>query len=238
LLGRKAAVKLPPGGCISRRPDAARAATLHFVACRWQAGTRAGKVRSIDSPPPLFQLFFTFHRRTTMLMQIILHTPKWVFAVFVLLVWIGAKQLLSGSVSLTRITVMPIAMTALSVFGVLSAFGDSFGALLGWAAAAVVLLALVLQRPLPATTRYDAAAREFHVAGSAVPLMLMMGIFFTKYVVGVALAMHPELRHQASFALAIPTLYGAFSGIFVARAVRLWKLAIATDAVATGVRPA
>jgi len=173
-----------------------------------------------------------------MLLQIILHTPKWVFAVFVLLVWLGARQLLSGSVSLAKVTAMPIAMTALSVFGVLSAFGDSLGALLGWAAAAAALIALVLQRPLPATTRYDAAAREFHVAGSAVPLMLMMGIFFTKYVVGVALAMHPELRQQAGFAIAIPVLYGAFSGIFAARAVRLWRLAIATDDMAAGARAA
>ncbi|MDP9989564.1 hypothetical protein J2W28_006858 [Variovorax boronicumulans] len=173
-----------------------------------------------------------------MLLQILLHTPKWVFAVFVLLVWLGAKQLLSNSVSLSRVTLMPILMGGLSVFGVISAFGDSLGALLGWAAAAAVLIALVLQRPLPATTRYDAANRQFHLAGSAVPLALMMGIFCTKYVVGVALAMHPELRHQAAFALAIPTLYGAFSGIFAARAVRLWKLAITTDAVATGVRAA
>ena len=173
-----------------------------------------------------------------MLLQILLHTPKWVYAVFVLLVWLGAKQLLSNSVSLTRVTLMPLAMGGLSVFGVISAFGDSLGAVLGWAAAAAVLIALVLQRPLPATTRYDAAAREFHVAGSAVPLMLMMGIFFTKYVVGVALAMHPELRQQASFAIGLPVLYGAFSGIFAARAVRLWRLAIATDAVATGVRAA
>ena len=144
----------------------------------------------------------------------------------------------TNEVSLSRVTLMPVAMGALSIYGVVSVFGDSFGALLGWAAAAVVMLALVLQRPLPATTRYDAAERRFHVAGSPVPLMLMMGIFLTKYVVGAALAMHPELRHQASFALAIPVLYGAFSGVFVARAVRLWKLAIATDAVATGVRPA
>ena len=173
-----------------------------------------------------------------MLMQIILHTPKWVFAVFFLLLWLGARQLLANQVSLTRVTLMPVAMGGLSLYGVASVFGDSFGALLGWAAAAAVMAALVLQRPLHAATRYDAAGRQFHVAGSAVPLALMMGIFFTKYVVGVALAMHPELRHQAVFALAIPTLYGAFTGIFAARAVRLWKLAIATDAVATGVRPA
>jgi hypothetical protein len=57
-------------------------------------------------------------------------------------------------------------------------------------------------------------------------------------VVGVALAMRPELRQQASFAVAIPMLYGAFSGIFAARAVRLWKLAIRTDAVAVGARAA
>ena len=173
-----------------------------------------------------------------MLLQIILHTPKWVFAVFVLLVWLGCKQLMSGSVSLAKVTVVPIAMTGLSLAGVISAFGDSPGALLGWAVAATALVLVVLQRSLPAGTRYDRAAREFQVAGSAVPLVLMMGIFFTKYVVGVALAMHPELRQQASFAVAVPMLYGAFSGIFAARAVRLWKLAIRTDAMAAGARAA
>ena len=173
-----------------------------------------------------------------MLMQVILHTPKWVFAVFVLLVWFGAKQLLANSVSLKRVTLMPVVMGGLSLYGVISAFGDSFGALLGWAIAAAVLMAFVLQRPLPATTRYDAASRQFHVAGSAVPLLLMMGIFVTKYVAGAALAMHPELRQQATFALMVPTLYGAFSGIFAARALRLWKLAVATDSVVAGARAA
>lgn len=173
-----------------------------------------------------------------MLLQIILHTPKWVFAVFALLLWLGCRQLLTGRVSLAKVTVMPIAMTGLSLAGVISAFGDSPGALLGWAVAAAALVLLVLQQPLPATTRYDRAAREFHVAGSAVPLVLMMGIFFTKYAVGVSLAMHPELRQQASFAVAIPMLYGAFSGIFAGRAVRLWKLAIRTDALAVQARAA
>ncbi|MGJ7564364.1 DUF6622 family protein [Variovorax sp. GB1R11] len=173
-----------------------------------------------------------------MLMQVILHTPKWVFAVFFLLLWLGAKQLLANDVSLSRVTLMPVAMGGLSVYGVISVFGDAFGPLLGWAAAAMVMLALVLQRPLPATTRYDAAERRFHVAGSPVPLMLMMGIFVTKYVVGAALAMHPELRQQAVLGLVVPVIYGAFSGVFVARAVRLWKLAIRTDAMASNVRPA
>ena len=158
-----------------------------------------------------------------MLMQVILHTPKWVFAVFFLLLWLGSKQLLANNVSLTRVALMPVAMGGLSLYGVVSVFGDS---------------ALVLQRPLPAATRYDAAERRFHVAGSPVPLMLMMGIFLTKYVVGAALAMHPELGHQAAFGIVVPTLYGAFTGVFLARAVRLWKLAIRTDAMSAGVHAA
>jgi hypothetical protein len=173
-----------------------------------------------------------------MLLQIILHTPKWVFAVFVLLVWLGCKQLRAGSVSLARITVIPVAMAGLSLAGVVSAFGNSPGALLGWAVAMAALALLVLQQPLPASTRYERASREFHVPGSAVPLVLMMGIFFTKYVVGVALAMHPELGRQPAFTVAVPMLYGAFSGIFAARAVRLWRLAIRTGAMAVQARAA
>jgi hypothetical protein len=120
-------------------------------------------------------------------------------------------------------------MTGLSFYGMLSAFGDSPLALFGWAAAATLLLLTVQRWPLPVAARFDAASRSFHLQGSAVPLALFMGIFFTKYVVGVLLAMHPDLARHTGFALGIGTLYGAFSGIFAARSLRLWKLAIRED---------
>ena len=167
-----------------------------------------------------------------MLLQILSSTPRWVYALFAVLVWLGARQLLAGSLSLLRITLLPVAMTGLAVHGVLSAFGDSPGALAGWIVAVVSLAALIMQRRLPTTTRYDTATRTFHVAGSVVPLALMMGIFFTKYVVGVALAMQPELAHQHDLATGIGTLYGAFSGVFAGRGLRLWKLAMGQDAKA------
>jgi hypothetical protein len=190
-----------------------------FVASRWLARGAAGKVRPSTPHPP----------EKTMLLQILAHTPRWVFVLFFVLVWYGAKQLFANTVSLFRLTLMPVAMTGLSIYGLLSAFGDSPYALLGWAAGAAALAAFVLQRALPATTRYDAATRRFHLAGSGVPLALMMGIFFTKYGVGVTLVMHPAFAHQAGFTLGIATLYGAFSGIFLARALRLWKLALGED---------
>jgi hypothetical protein len=173
-----------------------------------------------------------------MLLQIILHTPKWVFAVFALLLWLGAKQLLPSRSGLGRLTVVSVGMTGLSLAGVLTAFGDSPGALLGWGLAAAAAALAVLQAPLPAGVRYDPATRTFHLPGSAVPLMLMMGIFATKYAVGVALAMAPALHRQPAFAVGIPVLYGAFSGVFAARAVRLWTLAVRTAGMAPEARPA
>ena len=164
-----------------------------------------------------------------MLTQILAHTPRWVFALFALLVWLGARQMVAGSVSLTRVTLMPVAMTGLSFYGMLSTFGDSPAALLGWAGAATAMLLTVQRWPLPAAARYAPATRTFHLPGSAVPLALFMGIFFTKYAVGVLVAMHPALPRHAGFALGIGLLYGAFSGIFAARALRLWRLAIRED---------
>ena len=164
-----------------------------------------------------------------MVLQILAHTPYWVFALFALLIWLGCKQLVTRRVSLRRITVLPLAMTGLSLYGVVSAFRDSPLALAFWVAAAVVAAFLLMQRRLHEATRYEAGTRSFQVPGSAVPLVLMMGVFFTKYVVGVQLAMHPELAHQPGFVWPVSLLYGAFSGIFAARALRLWKLATGHD---------
>ncbi|MDM0011874.1 hypothetical protein QTH87_05415 [Variovorax sp. J22P168] len=164
-----------------------------------------------------------------MLSQIFMHTPKWVYVLFATLLWLGARQLFAHGLSLFRVTLLPVVMTGLSIFGVASAFGDSPSALLAWAAAALVLLAFVLRRPVPRGIRYEPGSRRFAMPGSAVPLVLMMGIFFTKYGVGVLLALHPQLARQAAFAIGISAFYGTFTGLFAGRALRLWKLAIAAD---------
>jgi hypothetical protein len=90
-------------------------------------------------------------------------------------------------------------------------------------------IAALLRRKLAPGVRYDAARARFTLPGSAVPLALMMGIFLTKYAVGVALSVAPALSRDAAFAAVVGGLYGAFSGVFGARALRLWRLALAED---------
>ena len=160
-----------------------------------------------------------------MLIQIFTNTPKWVWVILAVLLWAGLTQTLPRSASLRRITLLPLAMVGLSVYGTLSALGSGLDVLLAWSSAALVSATVVLQRPLPPGTTFNTWTRRFELPGSWLPLCLMMGIFITKYAVGVALTMRPELRQAAVLTSGAAALYGAFSGVFMARSARLWQLA-------------
>jgi len=161
-----------------------------------------------------------------MLIQILQHTPTWVFGLFLGLLALGGRQLFPTQAGLRRMTIMPVAMAGLSAYGLVSAFGGAPAAVAAWALAAAATLALVMRLPLPRGVRFNREESRFSLPGTAVPLMLMMGIFFTKYTVGVLMVMHPQMAHQAGFALSMSALYGVFAGLFLGRSLRLWKLAL------------
>ena len=168
-----------------------------------------------------------------MFIQIITRTPIWVWAILGLLLWVGLQQSVPRSVSLRRITVLPLVMIGLSLAGMFTAFGAGSHALLAWGIAAVVAGAVVMSRSLPQATQYNSWTQQFQLPGSWTPLVLMMGIFITKYAVGVTLAMHPGLARDALFSQSVGALYGGFSGVFAGRAARLWRLASSKSSGAT-----
>ena len=159
-----------------------------------------------------------------MLMQILLHTPRWVFLLFFALLSLGIRQFAAHSASFGRALVQPLAFLGLSLYGVLSGFPAQPLVLLAWTLAVILACVAVITSELPAGTAYDALSRRVALPGSPVPLVLMMGIFFTKFAVGVTLASAPQMAQQTGFALPIAAMYGAFSGAFRGRAMRLWKL--------------
>lgn len=161
-----------------------------------------------------------------MLSQIIIHTPHWVWGLLLALLALGMSQVFTRTVTLRRTTLLPLAMVALSLYGTVSALGAAPQVLLAWLVGATLTAWLVTQRPLPVGTRFDCATHCFTVPGSAVPLALIVGIFLTKYGVGVQLAMAPALQHDSTFTLVVGALNGGFSGVFAARGARLWRLAL------------
>ncbi len=160
---------------------------------------------------------------------VIKNTPVWVWGLLAALLALGLSQVRGRQVSQVRMAIMPVAMTVLSLWGTASAFGKSpqFGyVLMTWLASAVLIAGLLSMTAPPAGTRHDAASHSFWIPGSWLPLALIVGIFLTKYTVGVDLAMQPQLAHDGEYTLLTGALYGLFSGAFAGRSARLWRLAL------------
>jgi hypothetical protein len=165
-----------------------------------------------------------------MFTAIVQHTPVWVWIVFVTLIVIGVKQSFARRLRLGRVTALPIVFVALSLAGVVSAFGPDASALLAWAVGVFAAAGLALQGGAPAAARWLPAERVFEVPGSWVPLALMLGIFGMRFAVAVLLALQPGLRGDAGFAALAGLGYGGFSGLFLGRAMALWQLTRAPHA--------
>jgi len=59
--------------------------------------------------------------------------------------------------------------------------------------------------------------RLYLIKGSFLPFILIMGIFFTKFVVGVIVAKQLLIINNMMFILSLTSLYGLFSGMFFSR---------------------
>lgn len=157
-------------------------------------------------------------------------TPGWVWLLLAALVAWGLSQLRPRSVGLGRSVALPLAMAGLGAWGVVSvgrAGGMVWLPLAVWLAMAAATGGLLrwLRPDAPAGTRYERAARRFHLPGSTAPLLLILALFGLKYAVGLETAL--SARHGAGFVLAVAAAYGVGTGCFLARAMRLWSLALA-----------
>lgn len=156
---------------------------------------------------------------------IVSRTPVWVWALLTGLVVLGASQVHNRRVGLTRVLVMPVTMSILAVWGVIGAFGAQPGVIGAWCLLAITTATLLSRAAAPHGSRYDAVQRQFELRGSWIPLALILGIFLTKYIVGIDTAMDAQLKNDTAYALCVSAVYGLFSGVFMARAVRLLRLA-------------
>jgi hypothetical protein len=154
-----------------------------------------------------------------MIVEILRHTPVWVFLILAALVYLGARRVRTSQIPARQLFVMPVAMAGLSLFGLYQAFGASPVAAATWILLFALLLATGWILPTNPGVQYSSATRRIHVPGSWLPLALMLTIFFLRYVIAVSLAMHPSLRIETPFVAGIGAVYGLSAGCFAARAL-------------------
>src|SRR4051812_47759040 len=180
-----------------------------------RAGPQAetGAVKSSPTEKPMY---------FEILKQIVVHTPTWVYALFIALMGFGLSQLRTRTVNERMLAVAPLAMAAWSFYSVIAAFGTvTAGAV--WAAGAAVALGIGLALKRPEGVRYVAQEKRFEIPGSWIPLALILAIFAVRYVFTAAMGFDPALRHSAAFIVAASLAYGLLGGLFPSRAVRFWK---------------
>jgi hypothetical protein len=159
-----------------------------------------------------------------MIVAIISHTPLWVWPLLAFLLYRGWQARRDRETPILKALALPVVMLWLSLSGLLAAFhAHSLNAALG--AGALLLSALLSFRSRAARAiRVDAAGHRIVQRGSWQPLLLTMGIFAVKYAAAATLALQPQLASQAWFALPQAMLYGAFSGVFAGRLLRILHL--------------
>ena len=130
---------------------------------------------------------------------VISHTPVWVFAVFALLIVLGAQALRERTVPLRRVVITPAVFI---VWGIVSlATKPSFSVLLvgDWLLTALVGAAIAGLALRFDGLRADRDRRLVHLPGSPFPLIRNVVIFVTKFGLGVAMATAPEAREHIAF---------------------------------------
>ena len=154
--------------------------------------------------------------------MILSHTPTYVWMILAALVVLGALQWRDHVLTRTRLAIAPIGLGAFSLWGATAAFGLRTEVVACWAFG--IGLAVVANRWLrwPRNVRLDGSG-GFAIGGSPWPLVLMLAIFALRYSVAVTLAFHPTWARDPAFSLALATVYGAVSGLFTARALRILR---------------
>jgi len=154
-----------------------------------------------------------------MLIQILFHTPLYVWAILALLVWRGIVEMRDREVAIGKLYIMPAVMLALSLQDIVAKFGAGLLPLSAWLAAAAVV-SLLVWKFSRAGIGAGAAPGSVRVYGSWMPLAMMLAIFFIKYLAAVTLVVQPNVFNNPLLPAVVCALFGASSGYFLGRLVR------------------
>jgi hypothetical protein len=165
-----------------------------------------------------------------LIVQILSHTPIWVFALFFVLLGFGLQQTRTRSVGIVPALLLPAGMIALSLAGINSSFGLRTLPLAVWGIALTIATVVGYTFFRDKRIHYKATERKFFIPGSWIPLVVIMSIFFTKYVFAVMNASHVEVISTPMFIGALSAVYGVFSGYFSSRTVNLIKQGLSVRA--------
>ncbi|UCU92901.1 DUF6622 family protein [Hydrogenophaga taeniospiralis] len=159
-----------------------------------------------------------------MILNILSHTPVWVWALLTALVALGFSQTRQRDLQPWRLLMLPLVLLGLGLWSMAPGFMALPLSALVWLAALGVGVWLLAGRPARAGTRWLPAEQRLRLPGSWTPMLLILVIFSLRYASNVGMAFHPGWRSAPWLLLPLALLYGGLSGLFLGRSLALLRL--------------
>ena len=166
-----------------------------------------------------------------LIIEVLSRTPVWVWVLFAYLILRGVKALHPREVSPARALLIPVIFLVWALSGIHTELSDWSVALVAFAFALVLGLFAGWWNAarLPAAS-FNLATGKIGRPGSAVTLVLVILAFIAKYILSVALAMHPQLAGQSGFAVIFGGISGLVDGVFWGGTIQQFRTAFASRA--------
>jgi len=152
-----------------------------------------------------------------MLIHFLINTPFYVYWIFFSLLFVGISQLKTRNVGLKRALIIPIILILLSIYGLTHDFGITFFSTSIWIVGMISAGILNTMIKKKKEIIYLKETKTFMIAGSFIPLTMMMLLFWVKYTVGAVSALELTVLHNSSFIGIFSLLYGLFTGTYLLR---------------------
>ena len=157
------------------------------------------------------------------LLQIVVNTPPWVWVLLAFLLFLGIRALQPSTAPLWRIAILPTVFCVWGVSGLFSLHKPTPERVVPWLVAIAVGIGIGMAISRLQPVRADKTRRLVRVPGGPLTLVLILGIFATKYVFGVLHGMSPALFAEPRYWLTEIALSGTLTGMFVGRFMGLWR---------------
>ncbi|NQY34171.1 MAG: hypothetical protein HRT37_04200 [Alteromonadaceae bacterium] len=153
-----------------------------------------------------------------MFIEIIKHTPIWVFVLFVFLFMLGYKQTKTRIINVNVSLILPVVMIGLSAHGILANFTAPLMGIGFWLVG-IGLSLWFFSRAKQAGFENNNGLVQ--VAGSWAPMFVIMMIFIIKYALGVASALQLTYIENVKFIMVVSFLFGFLNALSISRA---WQI--------------
>lgn len=148
------------------------------------------------------------------MLQIISHTPLYVWPLLGYLFWIGWRSKKTRTAPFGPLMILPVAISLWSMLPIVIRHESI--ELICWMVSESIGIGLGFLTVRTLNLRFDKEKNLIEIAGNWTPLILLMSIFALRYFLGASYGLHPELRGNLTF-LGLESLANILSGMFTGR---------------------